>query len=356
MADGGWVSTHEDITERRRIEERMAHMALHDALTGLPNRVLFRERLEEMLTHRRRGEAVAVLSLDLDHFKEVNDSLGHLMGDALLEAAAERLSKCIRETDIVARMGGDEFAILQTISAEQPTDATALAMRIIEAIGAPFELNGHLFTVGTSIGIAISPNDGVAPEHLLKNADLSLYRAKSDGRGTFRFFEAAMDQRMQVRRTMERDLRKALVNGELELHYQPVVNLDSGSVSGVEALLRWNHPERGLVSPGEFVPLAEETGLIVSIGEWVLRQACSEAAKWPAHIKVAVNLSAVQIKNRDLVSMVVNALTAAYLPAHRLELEITESVLLHDVDDALAALGRLRDLGVRIALDDFVTG
>jgi diguanylate cyclase (GGDEF)-like protein len=356
LHDGGWVSTHEDITERRRIEQQMAYMAHHDALTGLSNRVMFRHRLESMMAGVGRGEALAVLSLDLDRFKEINDTLGHAMGDALLRVAADRLRQCVRETDLVARMGGDEFSILQPLSAMQPTEAAALAARVIEAISAPFELDGHRLAVGTSIGIAVSPNDGTDPDLLLRNADLALYGAKSERRGTFRFFESEMDQRMQARRGMERDLRNALVNGEFELHYQPIMDLRTNSVPSVEALVRWNHPERGRISPGEFIPLAEETGLIVPLGEWVLREACNEAARWPAHVSVAVNLSAVQFRNLELGTIILRALASSNLPAHRLGLEVTESVLLQDGDNAISILEQLRKIGVKIALDDFGTG
>ena len=355
MPDGGLVSTTEDITERRRSEAKIAHMARYDALTDLPNRVLLRERLQHTLSGRRRTEGVAVLCLDLDHFKEVNDTLGHPIGDALLKSIAERLRGCTRETDTVARASGDEFVIVQ-ISTDPPKEATALAARIIEVLSAPHELDGHQVVVGTSIGIAIAPNDGTDPDTLLKNADLALYRTKGEGRGRYRFFEQQMNTRMQERRALEVDLRKALVNGEFELHYQPVVNLTNHEVSGLEALLRWNHPERGTISPAEFIPLAEETGLIVPIGEWVLRQACAEAASWPAHIRVAVNLSAVQFKSRNLVEVVFNAFATSGVAAARLELEITESVLIQDGEAALATLNQLRDLGVRIALDDFGTG
>jgi diguanylate cyclase (GGDEF)-like protein len=355
MVGGGWVATHEDITEQRRMEQRVAHLALHDALTDLPNRVRLRERLEQALTLVRRGEGLTVLCLDLDRFKDVNDTLGHPIGDALLKAVAERLQGCVRESDTVARIGGDEFAIIQLATA-QPTEATALASRIIDEMNAPFDLNGHQIAVGISIGIAIAPNDGTDPDELVKNADLALYRAKTDGRGTYRFFEQEMDQRMQARRRLELDLRRALLEGQFELYYQPVVNLDRNEVTGCEALLRWHHPQRGLVPPAEFIPLAEETGIIVPLGEWVLRQACSEAANWPDNITVAVNLSAVQFKNRQLVQMVINTLAASKLPASRLELEITESVLLQDADAAMETMLKLREFGIRIAMDDFGTG
>jgi diguanylate cyclase (GGDEF)-like protein len=355
MTNDGLVVTHQDITEQRRMEERISHIAHHDALTGLPNRVLLRKRLEQALSGRRRTEGVAVLCLDLDHFKEVNDTLGHPVGDALLKSIAERLRGCAQESDTIARASGDEFVIVQ-ISSDPPKEATALAARIIEVLSAPYDLDGHQVVVGASIGIAIAPNDGTDADALLKHADLALYRTKGEGRGTYRFFEQQMNTRMQERRALEVDLRKALANGEFELYYQPVVNLERGDISGLEALLRWNHPNRGRVSPAEFIGLAEETGLIVPIGEWALRQACADATSWPAHIRVAVNVSAVQFKNRNLLGIVFNALATSGLAAGRLELEITESVLIQDGEAALATLIQLRDLGVRIALDDFGTG
>jgi diguanylate cyclase (GGDEF)-like protein/PAS domain S-box-containing protein len=351
MPDGGGVATHEDVTEQRRIEARIKHMAHHDALTDLPNRVLLRERLDEAL---KAGGPVAVLWLDLDRFKEVNDSLGHLVGDGLLKAAAERLQGCVRDNDIVARLGGDEFAIIQT-GTSQPLSATSLALRTIEAISAPYQVSDHQIVVGASVGISVSPDDTSDPDQLLKNADLALYRAKSEGRGTYRFFEPGMDARMHARRMLELDLRSALATGAFELHYQPIVNLDSNRISAFEALLRWNHP-RGSISPAEFIPLAEETGLISSIGAWVLRRACVQAASWPDAIRVAVNLSPMQFKNNDLVQLVRDALSDSGLLASRLELEITESVLLENTEHTLATLRELRALGVRISMDDFGTG
>jgi diguanylate cyclase (GGDEF)-like protein len=355
MPGGGWVSTHEDITEYRRIEARIAHMAHHDVLTELPNRLLLRERLERALENAQEGRSLAVLCLDLDRFKDINDTLGHQGGDGLLKTVAERLRKCVGEDDVVARTGGDEFSIVQ-VAAEQPIAATALATRIIEAIDDPIEVEGHQVVVGTSVGIAVSPGDGTDPHQLLKNADLALHRAKSEGRGIHRFFEPDMDAHMQARCKLQLDLRKALADGEFELYYQPLVNLERDQISGMEALLRWRHPERGNVSPAEFIPLAEETGLIVPIGEWVLRQACAAASGWPEHVKVAVNLSAMQFKNRHLVETVFSALAASGLKAHRLELEITETILLQNNESTLATLHQLRELGVRIALDDFGTG
>jgi diguanylate cyclase (GGDEF)-like protein len=355
MAGGGWVATHEDITERRRAEKQIAHMARHDALTDLPNRLLLRDRLAHALAELPRDKRLAVLYLDLDHFKGVNDTLGHQIGDELLKTVAGRLRNCVRETDTVARVGGDEFAIIHT-SIEQPNDAAMLATRICEAVKEPCELHGHAVIVDTSIGIALAPGDGTDPTELLKNADMALYRAKADGRGTYRFFEPAMDARMKTRRTLELALRMALINGEFELHYQPLVNLDDRKITCCEALIRWRHPERGLIPPVEFIPIAEEIGLIVPLGEWVLRQACADAMQWPADIKVAVNLSPIQVMNQNLVTVVVGALAAAGLPASRLEVEITESVLMQNSEATLATLHRLRELGVKISMDDFGTG
>lgn len=345
-----------DVTEQRRAEARITHMAHHDSLTGLPNRILFREHLNEVLFRARRTEeALAVLCLDLDHFKSVNDTLGHPVGDKLLQAVAQRLRQSLRETDFAARLGGDEFAVIATAIAG-PADASGLAVRLIEALSKPYDIDGHQVVIGTSIGVAVSPENGFEPDLLLKNADMALYRSKADGRSTFRFFEQEMDARLQARRLLELDLRKALACGEFGLFYQPLVNVRTNAISGFEALLRWHHPERGTVSPAEFIPLAEEIGLIVPIGEWVLRQACKEAATWPEHLHVAVNLSPAQFKNRNLIPTVVSALASAGLPASRLELEITESVLLHDNDDNLATLHRFKSLGVRISMDDFGTG
>jgi len=355
MPGGGWVATHEDISERRRAEEEIAYLARHDALTGLPNRRLFNEQLAETLARCKRGDGVAVLCLDVDRFKSVNDTLGHPIGDQLLKAVAERLRICVRESDLVARLGGDEFAIVQ-IGGSQPTEATALSTRLIDAISAPYELDGHQAIVGMSVGIAIAPNDGSDAAQLLKNADMALYRAKADGRGVYRFFEAEMDARMQARRALELDLRKAIAGSEFELFYQPLVDARTERVRGFEALIRWRHPQRGMIAPMEFIPLAEETGLIVPLGEWVLREACQEAAGWPDHLSVAVNLSAAQFKSKQLVPTVVNALATSGVSPARLELEITESVLLHESDGTLATLHQLRDVGIRISLDDFGTG
>ncbi len=355
LETGGWLATYDDITDRRRTEVQVAYLAHHDALTGLPNRVLLRERLDRALAQIGRGHGFAVLCLDLDKFKPVNDTLGHPVGDKLLQAVGERLSACVREVDTVARLGGDEFAIVQADIAG-PQDAGKLAARIVEAVSRPFELDGHRVTIGTSIGIAVAPDDGHDQDTLLKNADIALYRAKSEGRGVFRSFEPGMDADLHQRDRLELELRQALPNGELELFYQPLVSLVSDRVVSFEALLRWRHPQRGLVSPGEFIPIAEETGLIIPIGEWALRQACLDAASWPAEVDVAVNISAIQLMNSHLLEAVVDALDAAGLEAHRLELEITESVLLCDSEPMIHQLRQLRHLGIKIALDDFGTG
>ncbi|MEY2396137.1 MAG: hypothetical protein QOF94_2482, partial [Acidobacteriaceae bacterium] len=300
LLNGGSIAMHEDITERSKAEARIAYMAHHDALTELPNRISFRQEMDKALTLIDRGETLAVLCIDLDHFKPVNDTLGHPMGDALLQAVSGRLRAFVRPTDIVARLGGDEFAIVQ-MSVDQPVDATTLAARLIHEISEPYVVQGHQIVIGASVGIAVAPIDGTDPERLLKNADLALYRAKEDGRGTYRFFEAGMDAKMQARRGLELELRKALALGEFEVFYQPLINLKTNRVSGCEALLRWRSPGRGLVPPGEFIPLAEEIGLINAIGAWVLKQACTEAAGWPDEIKVAVNLSPVQFKRGTVV-------------------------------------------------------
>src|SRR5882757_8554053 len=355
MPDGGWLATHEDITERQRAEERIAHMARHDALTDLPNRALLRERLEYELKRVKRGECLAVLCLDLDHFKSVNDTLGHPIGDELLKVVAERLRRCTREPDTIARLGGDEFAIIMT-GMERPTDAVALCKRIRDSITQPYHLDGHQIVTDISIGVSLAPIDESEPDQLLKNADMALYGAKGDGRGTYRFFEAEMDAKMKTRRELEMDLRSALVNGEFELYYQPLVNLKTNEITAFEALVRWNHPTRGLVSPADFIPVAEETALIIPLGEWVLRRACQETSQWPAHIKVAVNLSPSQLKSRNLTQLVVSALAESGMPASRLQLEITETVLMHNTFATLATLHQLRKLGVQIAMDDFGTG
>jgi diguanylate cyclase (GGDEF)-like protein len=355
MQGGGWVATFEDITEWLEAQAKISHMARHDALTGLPNRVLFHEQLEQGLRRAGSGDQLAVLCIDLDHFKDINDSLGHPIGDALLKEVGRRLRATVGESDTVARLGGDEFSVVQ-IGRSEEAAARSLAGRLVEAISAPYEIDGHQIVIGVSIGISLSPQDGSDPDELLKNADLALYRAKADGRGTYRFFETGMDARAQARRLLEMDLRAALQRDEFQPYYQPIRDVASGRVVAFEALLRWNHPQRGLIAPINFIPLAEETGLIVQLGEFMLRSACADAATWPDDIDVAVNLSPVQFKNPNLIASVTEALTASGLAARRLELEITESVLLQNSEATLTTLHELRAMGVRISLDDFGTG
>ena len=356
VAGGRWAVAFEDVTARRAAEAQAEEMARHDPLTGLPNRLLLRERLTEALARlSRMGEACAVLLIDLDRFKPVNDTLGHPMGDALLRKVADRLRSTVRPTDTVARIGGDEFVILQT-GVGEASDTQALARRLVDLIGRTYMVDGHLLTIGASVGVALAPGDGTEADTLLKNADLALYRAKLDGRATYRFFEPEMDARMQARRRLELDMRQALARREFQLHYQPQLQLEGDRLVGCEALIRWQHPVRGMVSPLDFIPLAEEIGLIVPIGEWVMRQACRDAAGWPAPLSVAVNVSPAQFKSERLVEMVMSALAASGLPATRLEVEITEGVLLHESERTLQTLHRLRELGVRVSMDDFGTG
>ncbi len=353
MPDGGLVATFDDITEQRRAEERISYLARHDALTGLANRVLFYEGLIECLRGLHRGESIAVLSLDLDRFKTVNDKLGHPVGDKLLQAAAKRMRGCVREDDAAARIGGDEFAIVQMA---RIADAGTLASRMIESLGAVYDLDGDQVIVGVSIGIAIAPADGTEPDVLMKNADLALYRAKADGGATYRYFEAEMDARMQERRVLELDLRKAIVNGEFELYYQPIIDIRSRQIISCEALVRWHHPQRGLVPPLDFISIAEETELIVPLGEWVLREAAKRAVQWPKRVTIAVNVSPAQFKRQNFVQTVVGILEESGMEAGRLELEITELVLLEDNQRSFEILRQLHDLGIKIVMDDFGTG
>lgn len=357
MPGGGWVATFEDVTERRRTEARITYMAHHDPLTSLATRIVFRERLEHALVAAKRNRCpIAVLSLDLDRFKAVNDTLGHPVGDALLRSAADRLQASVRkDVDIVARLGGDEFVILQT-DCEQPGGADSLARRIIAAFAEAHCIDGHVINVSASIGIALAPDSGEDPDEVVKNADLALYRAKRDGRDGYCFFEAGMDIQVRARRELEFDLRGALARHEFEIHYQPEINIAGGETVGYEALLRWRCPKRGLVLPGEFIGIAEDTKLIVPIGDWVLRQACMDAVALRGEPKIAVNVSAIQFRTGELMQSVRSALAASGLPANRLELEITETVLIDDSDQVVETLYQLRELGVRIALDDFGTG
>jgi diguanylate cyclase (GGDEF)-like protein len=352
MPGGGWLSTHEDVTEQHSHEEKIRHLARHDALTDLPNRVLFREEMDKIEARMRRGEVMAVLQVDLDRFKDVNDRLGHAVGDAVLIEVARRMREASRETDVVARIGGDEFALLVG-PLESPRQAARIADRIVKSVARPLTVEGNQILIGASIGIAMAPPDGTDPETLMKNADLALYKAKGDGRGAYRFFEQAMDDASRNRRALELSLRDGLAGEQFRLVFQPLFNLAENRIAGLEALLRWDHPERGLIAPGDFLPLAEETGMIVGIGDWVLREACRAAAGWPENVRVAVNLSPVQFRHRGLIESVEAALTEAALPPDRLELEITEQLLSTDTEATLATLNRLRAMGVRIALDDF---
>jgi len=357
MEEGGWLSTHEDITEQKQAEARIIHLARHDALTGLANRAVLLENMEEALARlRHNGEPFVLFILDLDLFKVVNDSLGHPIGDELLKAVAQRLLSCAYETDAVARLGGDEFAILAMLRKNPREEAIVMANKLLEAVAAPYDLFGHQVDIATTIGIALAPEHGVDVEQLMKNADLALYRAKAAGRNAYRFYEDEMGIEAQARRALEIDMRHGLMQDEFELNYHPIVDVRTRRAVGVEALVRWRHPQRGLISPHDFIPLAEETGLINQLGELVLQQACADAARWPPHVKVAVNLSPVQFRRGNLLNLVSQALAASGLPPERLELEITESVLMRDSEENVAILHQLRSLGVAIVLDDFGTG
>ncbi len=360
LPDGGFVRTFTDITHRRQAQETVARLASEDALTGLANRRLFREQLESRCQqyHTPGGEedpGFALLCLDLDWFKEINDTLGHWIGDALLKAVAERLSSTLRGGRAIARLGGDEFAVLlpHTNSAQK---TEALATRIISLLSQPYEIYGHHIQTGASIGIALAPHDGNDPDLLLKAADMALYAAKSAGRGTYRFFHKSMADQLRAKRQLELDLRSAIENDELELHYQPLLNVEGETITGFEALMRWRHPTRGMVQPSEFIPLAEETGLITDLGAWALRKACAQAATWPEHIYVAVNVSPIQFRDGDLTATISAALREANLSPSRLELEITETILMQECDATVQVLRRLRAIGIRISMDDFGTG
>jgi diguanylate cyclase (GGDEF)-like protein len=340
MKDGGWVATHEDITERRRAEAEIVHLARHDALTGLANRTLFTEKLEEASKRLgRHDDGFAVVMLDLDKFKTVNDTLGHPAGDRLLVEVAQRLKSSTRETDVLARLGGDEFAIIQDGGLNPQEGATVLALRIIDAIAQPFDLNGHQASIGTSIGIALAPEHGADPEVLLRKADLALYDAKAGGRNDFRLFQSEMIEAANSQKVLENELRDAIARNEFEVHYQPVIDAKTRLIRGAEALVRWRHPSKGLVAPDQFIPLAEATGLILPLGEWILHRACTDAASLPAHLKIAVNISAVQVSKGNLLDVMLYTLMETGLSPERLELEITETALL---ENATAHLGTIR--------------
>lgn len=354
LSTGGFIETFEDVTELRRADARIAHMALHDPLTDLPNRALLYGHLQDALADQAHADC-SLLYVDLDRFKTVNDTLGHVIGDALLQQVGLRLSEQVRAQDTVARLGGDEFALLVRSCAGHEQIA-ALADRLIRAISEPYDLNGHEVVIGASVGIATASDHANEPGELLKFADLALYSAKAAGRGRYCFFEPQMEQSMRERHVLELELRKAIAHEEFELHYQPFINLNPRRINGFEALLRWRSPTRGLVMPDEFISLAEELGLIVPIGEWVLHEACRNARAWAEHIRVAVNLSPVQFHRSDLVATVRHALKESGLSPHRLELEVTESLMLESTDEVLLTLHQLRALGVSIAMDDFGTG
>ncbi len=355
LPQGGWVATHEDVTEIREATRQIAFLAAHDALTGLPNRVAFAERLAAAAASSAVHDGFAVHTIDLDRFKEVNDTLGHPIGDEILKQVAARIRSATCATDFVTRLGGDEFAVLQ-LGVSRQSDASALARRIVEKLAQPFRFDGHTIAMGASVGIARAPEHATDGDELLKLSDLALYRAKSDSRGTFRFFEPGMDARLRGRRKLEMDLIEAIQDQQLEVYYQPRLDVEKGSIGCFEALVRWNHPTAGMVQPADFIPLAEETGLIIPMGEWVLRQACRDAASWQPGVRVAVNLSPAQFKRGDLIAMTASALAAAGLSPARLELEVTESVLLNDEEWVRRVLRRLTQMGVSISMDDFGTG
>ncbi|PWE54669.1 diguanylate cyclase [Metarhizobium album] len=357
MGEGGWVCTFEDVTERHRVQDRVVHMAHHDALTDMPNRLLFWQSIGQALRGLvANGKPFVILCLDLDRFKEVNDTLGHPTGDALLRKVAKRLHDAVSPGDIVARLGGDEFAVLHSCADTSLDSTRELAERLIATVSRPYHIDGNEIHVSTSIGIAMAPRDGDDTDQLMKNADLALYRAKADGTAVYRFFSQQMEEQLQSRRNLEADMRHGIRLGQFEVHYQPQISLKTRRIVASEALVRWRHPQRGLISPAEFIPLAEETGFIDTLGEWVLLQACRDALGWPGNIRVCVNLSPVQFRQTDLVGTVKAALATTKFDARRLELEITESVLLQDNAANLDVLSRLRSLGLTIALDDFGTG
>jgi diguanylate cyclase (GGDEF)-like protein len=357
MQDGGFVSVHQDITAQKKAETQIAYLARHDVLTDLSNRAVLRERMEESLARLRRGSSpFNLFILDLDLFKAVNDSLGHPVGDELLKMVAQRLVACVRETDTVARLGGDEFAVLATVNGDQRDAANTIAHTLLEAVSAPYAFDGHRLDIATSIGVVLAPEHGMDVDQLIKRADLALYKAKVGGRNTYRVFEAAMGADADARRALEIDLRNALMRHEFELHYHPIVDIRTNEVSNVEALIRWVHPERGPIAPADFISFAEESGLINTIGEWVLRQACADATALPPPFKVAANLSPVQFRRSDLVETISRILIESGLAPERLMLEITESVLMQGTTENFQTLHQLRKLGISIVLDDFGTG
>lgn len=351
------VAVIDDVTERKKSEQRIAFMAHHDALTGLANRAAVAQKIEDAAARQRRwGDPFTVLLMDLDRFKNVNDTLGHSAGDALLQEAAMRLKTFLRETDVLARLGGDEFAIIQGGETNQREAASTLADRIIELIARPFDIDGNEVNIGTSIGIALAPEHGINPDSLLKMADMALYGAKSAGRNGYRFFDPEMGNAANARLALENELRRAIRQDELELHYQPIIDTKTCRICAVEALVRWRHPTKGMIFPDKFIPLAEETGVIAQIGEWVLRTACSDAVVWPVNVRVAVNLSPAQFQTAKISDIVLNALAQSGLPPERLELEITETALIESAAECLPALRQFKNLGITIALDDFGTG
>ncbi|MFN2098830.1 putative bifunctional diguanylate cyclase/phosphodiesterase [Altererythrobacter sp. MF3-039] len=355
LDDGGMRGVGSDITAQKQAEERVNYMAHYDGLTNLANRFLFNEKLEQQLKNSSQEGELAVMCLDLDGFKTINDTLGHQVGDKLLARVAERIKDVVSEGSLVARLGGDEFVIL--ICSENPREAArTAAAKILDALSHPFEFDGTSMVTATSIGITLRESDDDTAEQIIRRADLALYAAKAAGRNRLAFFEPSMDEDAQTRRKLEMDLRQALARHELELYYQPLINIETGEATSYEALLRWHHPEHGIVMPDAFIPIAEDTGLISQLGEWVLRQACREVALWPSHLRVSVNLSPVQMRDAGLVEMIFSAVATAGIEPHRLELEITENILLHDSEINLAILHRIREFGVRIALDDFGTG
>lgn len=355
MENGGTVFLLEDITDRTIAEAKINHMARYDTLTGLPNRAILRNRIERSLEEVGGEDIFAIHFVDLDQFKQVNDTLGHTSGDLLLKAVAERLRPLIRDTDLIARFGGDEFVVLQS-PVKSASEASALARRMLTALTGTYEISGHEVVISASIGIALAPKDGNDVDQLMRNADMALYRAKSDNRGTWRFFKPEMEVSAQARRNLELDLRYALENDAFEVYYQPIFDLRTKQIIVCEALLRWPHPERGMISPAEFIPVAEEMGLIVEIGKQVLRKACTECRAWPGDTRVAVNLSPIQFSRANVPFLIRDALAATGLPAGRLEIEITETTLLQDTTKTRDYLRQLDELGVKISLDDFGTG